>query len=352
MERELQQLPSTEPGGARRWIQSPRFDLAFFVLSPLIAIPLLVASPEPSLLSLGFACIFGVPHYLSTYVFYFWDETRAQHRAEWMLFYGGPVLIFAAIGTLVVVGVPYVIQVVVYVWNTYHVARQSCGMQSIYRHRAGVKNPEARSSANAAIIATAFALAFWNTPGHPALHTVMTRVWTGLPQAVWWSATFIAAAALVRLAWSLRARAKAGQPAGGPELAFLATSLLLFHPYLWIRSADQATLGMLLGHFIQYLAIVWLIHRRRSQTRGAGDGSPGWLRRLSLSLPLLIMVLLMSGILSLALRLAPETMIRVPYATALLAVALTHFYLDGLFWAFKRPEVRVALGPYVMGRAA
>ena len=36
-----------------------------------------------------------------------------------------------------------------------------------------------------------------------------------------------------------------------------------------------------------------------------------------------------------------------------MAVAITlvllHFYLDGVFWAFRRPEVRKALGPYLIG---
>jgi hypothetical protein len=32
-----------------------------------------------------------------------------------------------------------------------------------------------------------------------------------------------------------------------------------------------------------------------------------------------------------------------------IALVLLHFYLDGLFWAFKQPEVRRALAPYLIG---
>jgi hypothetical protein len=35
-----------------------------------------------------------------------------------------------------------------------------------------------------------------------------------------------------------------------------------------------------------------------------------------------------------------------------LALVLLHFYLDGLFWAFKQPEVRRAMAPYLMGGRA
>jgi hypothetical protein len=73
--------------------------------------------------------------------------------------------------------------------------------------------------------------------------------------------------------------------------------------------------------------------------------------RLSTNLPLLLGTLLAAGIVSLALRLAPLGSVQSLYAVALLALALTHFYLDGLFWAFRRPDVRASLGPFVMGRS-
>ena len=35
-----------------------------------------------------------------------------------------------------------------------------------------------------------------------------------------------------------------------------------------------------------------------------------------------------------------------------IALVLLHFYLDGLFWAFKQPEVRRAIAPYLVGYGA
>jgi hypothetical protein len=333
---------------APRWIQSPAFDLGFFTLSPLIALPVLLVSPEPSLLSLTFACVLGIPHYLSTFVFFLWDETRAEHRARWPLFFGAPALIVVSLAATLFLRIPYVVQVVIFSWNAVHVARQSCGICSIYRHRAGVKDPSLKHIVNTAIMSTSLAMAFWDTSGHPGLHGFLTMVWARLPQTISLVAVAVAVVALARLALSLSRRFRSETPPRLPELIFLGTSLLLFHPYLWIRDSNQATLGMLLGHFIQYLGIVWLVHWRKFATAGQQQGSPTWLATLSTNLPLLIAVVLATGLISLALRTLPPFPIRAAYSGALLSLVLVHFYLDGLFWAFRRPEVRSSLGPYVL----
>ena len=331
---------------ARPWIQSWRFDLAFFILSPLIALPMLALSPQPSLISLAFACVIGVPHYLSTFVFFFWDDTRTYHRTQWLAFFGGPVLIVLSMGLAIFFSVPYIVQLVVYVWNTQHVSRQSCGILSIYRQRAGAKDPALKPIANGAIIWTAFAMAFWNTESYPLLHKFLTLIWPRLPLAIWIVTTSGAVVALARLGWSLVRRFRSEAPPDAPELAFLTTSLLLFHPYLWLRDANQATLAMLLGHFVQYLAIVWLVHWRKFGTAGAAT-SAGWLARLSSNRALLIATMILVGTGSLAFRVLPPVPIRSLYASGLLTLTLLHFYLDGLFWAFRRPEVRRSLGPYL-----
>ena len=172
-----------------------------------------------------------------------------------------------------------------------------------------------KSVSIAPIVSTSAALAFWNTAGFPAMHQLMVGVWEPLPQAVWLVAVTVAVVALARLAMSLARRFGTSDRPQSPELAFLATSLLLFHPYLWIEDTNQATLGMLLGHFIQYLAIVWLVHRRKfgeRPERGVQMSSP-WLARLSTSSTLLLVVLFASGAVSLALRLVPVFNIQTLY---------------------------------------
>ncbi len=335
---------------ATAWIQSPAFDLCAFILSPLVALPILLLAPAGySVLALTVGALLGGPHYFSTFAFFFWDETREDQRAQWPIFFLTPAVIAGSIWLMAAVQVPYLIQVAVYVWNTIHVARQSCGILSIYRHRAGVTDPRLKSIVNGAVISTSAAMAFSHIEWYPTLFRFMTLLWSGLPRTV---SLFTAAAAVVavtRLGYSLWRRLRSGSAPSAAELACLVTSLLLFHPYLWVHDASRATQGVLLGHFVQYLGLVWLVHRRKFGAPGARM-SPVWLARLSTNLPLLAVTGLGVGLLFLF----PQLFIHYPLVDSIfepwfLSLALVHFYLDGLFWAFKRPEVRRQLGSFLLG---
>jgi hypothetical protein len=60
-------------------------------------------------------------------------------------FAGGPVIITIVYFMLLGFEVPYVVQFVLFFWNTIHVSRQNCGILSIYRNKAGVGIPAWRS---------------------------------------------------------------------------------------------------------------------------------------------------------------------------------------------------------------
>ena len=76
---------------SRRWIESARFDLLFFILSPVVMLPLAVLAYRQSPRVTFFGVLLGFPHYLSSIAFYFWDERRDYYRARWLAFYAGPV---------------------------------------------------------------------------------------------------------------------------------------------------------------------------------------------------------------------------------------------------------------------
>ena len=73
---------------------SPSFDLAFFILSPLVGLGAVARLPPVdgnTILALAAATLIGGPHYLATYSFYFWDDTAAYQRSvgsriSWSLF--------------------------------------------------------------------------------------------------------------------------------------------------------------------------------------------------------------------------------------------------------------------------
>jgi len=322
------------------WIASPAFDLIFFILSPLAGLVLLFVSPVEgsNLVTLAAATLIGGPHYLATYSFYFWDDTAAYHRRRWVAYFVVPILIILAVGVIAWFKIPAVIVVVIYFWNAYHVARQSCGIQSIYRHRAGAFDPHFKTVTNAAIISTNLAMAVSHLEWYPILHTFLSKLSPHVPGLLSNGAAFIAVVSLGRLAIAMLRRYHEGRAFKVAELAFLATSLLLFHPYLWVHDSNLATLGMLMGHFIQYLGIVWLLNSRKLAD-GAGSVGQSAVSRLWRDPWVLAPALVASGALFMVLQ--------VKLMAATIALVLLHFYLDSLFWAFKQPEVRRAMVPYL-----
>ena len=331
--------PRSGQGG---WIESPAFDLAFFTLSPLAGLALVLVSLDDSntLLTLAAATLIGGPHYLATYSFYFFDDTAAYQRRRWVAYFVVPILIVLAVGVIAWFRIPVIILVVVYFWNAYHVARQSCGIQSIYRHRAGAFDPHLKVVTNAAIIATSLAMATAHLDWYPALHAFLSKPSPYFPDMLSYSALIAAIISLARLGIAMIQRHRQGPAFSVAELAFLVTSLLLFHPYLWVRDSNLATLGMLLGHFIQYLGIVWLLNSRKFAD-GTGSLGQRALSRLWRDPWVLVPALITGGALFMVLQ--------INLMAVTIALVLLHFYLDGLFWAFKQPEVRRALAPYLVG---
>lgn len=340
------------PVGATRasdpWIESRRFDVSVFMLSPLLGLLVLFASggSSRSLAPLLAVTLIGFPHYFSTFAFYFWDENKKHHAAHWLSFFGMPLAIVAA--TVVMFKIPFAIAVVTYFWNAFHVSRQSCGILSMYRHRAGRSTPADKTVANAAIIFTNLWFALWQTETYPTLHRFLNLPGPNGARILWTGVGVLALVSCARLVWNLIRRTREGFAPTSAELLFLATSIALFHPYLWVKDSALATIGMLVGHFIQYLGIVWLLHRRKY----APQAATGLLERLSVSTPLLLASIGATGLLTLGTFAAIHTFGRESiFEVMYMSLAFVHFYLDSLFWAFRDPHVRATVGPYFAARA-
>lgn len=331
-----------------RWIESPVFDSLFFILSPILGLVVLLFSHGSSraIAPLLATSLLGFPHYFSTFAFYFWDENREQVARRWVAFLVGPAVIVIATASVFLFHVPYVIAVVTYFWNCIHVSRQSCGILSIYRHRAGRTTHADKSAANAAIILTNLWFVLWRTETYPTLHRWLSLPMVGFPRILWIATGVLAIAACARLAWNLSRRFRSASPPTTAELLFVGTSLVMFHPYLWIDDPALATVAMLVGHFIQYLGIVWLLHRRKYASQPAPGRAP-WLRTISTNTPLLGAAIAGTGLLTIAMFGAFHLVGRDHWFEVFyMGLAFTHFYLDGLFWAFKNPHVRATIGPY------
>lgn len=336
---------SPSPG---TWIQSPGYDLAFFVLAPLVTLPIVLIE----VLGWGYIAVGGAllatAHYFSTFTFYFWDENHAYHRAHWIAFFAGPAVIAAAYLALVALEARHVVFSVLFFWNTYHVARQSCGILSVYRHRAGVLDPRQKALANAAIVGVSLWLALWNIETHPDVFLIFSAVSPRLALALRLGLGVVAAVAVARLAWSLWGRSTTGGRLALPEMAFASTSMLLFTPFLWVPTSAGAMYVMLLPHYVQYLGLVWLLHRRKFRA-AFGSVPQRCLQYLSTHTAVLVLILFIASFGVAGARSVFTHAGRFEVFQAFyLILAFTHFYLDALFWAFKDPHVRRMLAPYLM----
>jgi hypothetical protein len=329
------------------WIHSPAFDLAFFILSPLAGFALAAlgvhyALALPAAIFVG-SYLLGIPHYLASFAFYLGDENRAYTKQFWGLFYAGPILICASVAALYLMRAPGVVHAVLFVWNIYHVATQSSGILSLYRRLNGGGQGE-RAWGHLTLLFANATMAFWFLERFTPLWDPLVAAHAALPDVL----RFACLGAALACAWQFaRAIRRRGFSLSLAEAACLAAGLLLFTPYLWVTDSNFATLSMLVGHFIQYLAIVWLLNRRKYRPPG-GSAGQRWLGRVSERAAPVLVFALVAG--SGFFLLEKGSQLLNAYAVFMIAfnsLALTHFYLDGLIWAFKNPYIRKTVGPFL-----
>lgn len=335
------------PQAARGWIESPAFDLAAFILVPcasLVVLGAVLGVPHGGDLVVAATFLVAIPHYLASLTFFLGDDTLRHYRTRRAAFFAGPVLIVAAVALFRFVHWDSVVNNTMYLWNIWHVTLQSAGILGIYRRLNGGPAEE-RPLARDALLGVNGTLALWWIDRFPPLHDWLVAVHPATPQLVRWGCLAFAAVALARYA---RALARRPVPMALPERAFLASSLVLFTPYLWVRDANLATFGMLMGHFIQYLSIVFLLQRRK-YAEAAGSLHQRLLGMVSARPVLLAAALVGAGLAFYAAdKLTARLGIHIAYIILWNAITLVHFYLDGLIWAFRQPFVRQAIGAYLM----
>lgn len=334
-----------------QWIESPLYDSLFFMAAPLLGALYLVAYHSAPALRIipGVFFAVGMAHYLSTFSFYFGDDNRAEYRSHWIAFFVAPLLIIAAVALMRFGPLLSVLLTTIYLWNVWHITLQSCGILSVYRHLGGGPRDE-KKYANGLLLTISAALVAANIKGFDPLRQLLVAVSPKLPAIVFGAALAALVVAIGAYVVRLVRRSRAGTPLRGSEAMFLGSSVLLFHPFAWNANAADATNGVLFGHFVQYLALVWLLHRRK-YAPGAGSRMQNALAIVSRNAAMLGAILVT---LAVAYYAAGKVMQRFGtygiWVWSFNALVLIHFYLDGWIWAFKRPYVRQSLGPYLTPR--
>jgi len=333
------------------WIVSPGFDLFLLVFVPLLTVPILAAYYFGNpLIAVGGVITLSFAHYLSSFTFYLWDENKAYHRERWLAFFVGPIVLAVLYAMMVRWANANIIPFLLFFWNAVHVAKQNCGILSVYRVRAGVTDMSHRNASNRAIIAMSLFLAMWNMDTHREVSAIFGAIRSDFGRFLWFGSGVIAAVTIGMLVWDLRKRMAKGEAPKAPEVLFLLASLAFFYPFIFIRSSEMATVAMLLPHYIQYMAIVWLVHRRKF---GEGQGGVGTvMRKISRSTVLLIPTLAVAGFsFYLFFHGMTHAGLQAQAVTIFILVAFEHFYLDTLNWSFRRAHIRRTIGPALTGPA-
>lgn len=332
----------------RGWIESPVYDVALFALSPIAGLLIILVDQlsrwghAVGVLAVYFV---GIPHYLSTFTFYLGDQNRDYYRLRWPAFFLGPLVIFASVLGLRVLAVEGVVQSAIFIWNVYHVSLQSAGVLSLYRRLNGGDQKEKRW-AHLTILSINATMASWHLKYFPPLYDLLIRVHSWMPMVLRY--VFLATVLVAGAGYLIHLRRRS-RPLSVPEKVFVISSLLLFHPYLWVKDYLLATIAVLMGHFIQYLGIIWLLNRRKYGQQSSGSVAQQWLIRLS-SRPrlLLVSLLLLGGFFLFIDRGSRLVGMYLSYIVVWNSLVLIHFYVDGLVWAFRDSFVRKTVGPYLL----
>jgi len=329
------------------WIESRNYDLWLLALPPLLGLLICGFTPfVDSILISGFSLFFlGMPHYLSTYSFYFDDKNIAYARTRQIAFFFGPVLIVLALTASFVLKLYLLVALVVDAWNVFHVSRQSVGILSIYRHLNGGDNQREKVAANVALICLAGGMYSVTISKQPSF--VHYFAYLPFPVAPYLGPVLLTVG-VVALGVLLTRMMRRGSKFRSPEMIFLGTSVLLYAPYVILTSRSTATSAMLAGHYLQYMGILWLLNHRK-YSRQQGSHAQRALAYVSQSIPrILILLLALVATTSVTDRFVHHIHAMGFHNWILNVVVLLHFYLDGIFWAFKHRHTRDSIGPYLL----
>jgi hypothetical protein len=329
------------------WIESRRYDLWLLALPPLIGLVIATFAGRVDSAVIAGASLFllGMPHYLSTYAFYLDDKNLAYARTRKVAFFAGPILVVFFLTATMALHFYMFVALWVDAWNVFHVSRQSVGILGVYRHLNGGDNRLEKLPANVALIAIAggmYAVTIVKQPSFMWLFRFLP-----FPIAPYLGPALLAIGAIGLTVLLLR-MFRRGARLFSPEMIFLVTSILLFAPYMLISSRTTASSAMLSGHYLQYLGILWLLnHRKYDGERGSvAQRALGW---VSKSAPRIVILLLsIVAATTLVDRYVHHINAMGFHNWLLNLVVLMHFYLDGVFWAFKHRHTRESIGPYLV----
>lgn len=346
--------PSPSP-----WIVDPRRDLAFFVATPLLVLPLVaLVQTQLTVAQIGtYVAAFGATgHHLPGLLRAYGDrELLERFRARFVL---APLLLAAGCVALANTHLG-ALAVIVLVWGTWHGLAQVFGMVRIYDSKAGSQLLRTVRLDRAVLIAWFFG-GLLNSSGRMSglLDTLYAAGVPLLPvdgvhgfTALWNTGT--GAVTLAFLANHLQLR-RAGAPASPLKIPTLIASIgFWWYAMVWI---DNAILGVALFelfHDVQYLAITWVFNRNRvDKGHRMGAFTRFLFRPRGVMIALYVSLALLYGYSFHLPGFFESGAVRDSLTGLVATSALLHFYYDGFIWKVRERSTRESLGLAGGGAAA
>ena len=340
-----------KPATSSRWILGSWRDLALYVCTPLLIVPVFAAAQRrwsAQDIYLFVAAFGATGHHLPGMIRAYGD--RALFERFKVRFIVAPFFLIA-VCTLCSAWDIKGLEVVVFAWGIWHGLMQTYGFCRIYDAKAGAFGALNRrldfamclvwfgSAVLLSPLRRRAALDLYYAGGGPLIPPGVIAAGQGVVAWLTGAITLAFFAALV-LGW------RQGRRVNPVKLVLMAASF----GFWWYCNLGVANLilGIALFevfHDVQYLSIVWLYNRNRVEKDSSIGGFMRFIfRRSGTLVGIYVGLVLGYGALSLAARGVPMEGVRRVLMGVVTASALLHFYYDGFIWKVRESATRTSLG--------
>ena len=342
----------TSPPPASTWILGPVADLALFVATPLLILPLIFLSRQQFSDQAIYAIVGtlgATGHHLPGMLRAYGDRALF-HRFRVRLTVGPLVLLGISV-PLLFTNLRDGMEVVLALWGFWHGLMQVYGFLRIYAAKTGQASPHAARLDWLMCVAW-FGVGMICSDGR-VFRLLETFHRSGGPlipaegidgfRNAWLIGTAVITAVFLVHEFSQRSRFR-------PATAIRLLTMAISFAFWWFAMVmiDNIIVGITLFeifHDVQYLAIVWVFNRKRvEQSAPVGALTRQLFRRSRLMLVVYIALVAAYGTCSglpqyLEVESFEELMVSLIWTSTLM-----HFYLDGFIWKVREQETRAGLG--------
>ncbi len=338
---DVSQIVTSLPGSRPQlWIINREQDLALFVLTPLLILPLMFAAKARfSIEQIAFfvAAFGAMGHHLPGMMRAYGD--RDLFRRFRVRLIAAPIVIMSAAVTSLIYDLNGFLLVLL-VWGVWHGLMQIYRFLRIYDAKVGSVHPLTVRLDGLMCLSWFVTGVVWS-PGRMAMLVDVWNKSTGgvllpgaLIPALQWACAALTAAITVSFVWHYGRMAACGQR---PSLVKLLAMICSIGFWLYATiGIDSVVLGVALFevfHDVQYLAIVWVFNRTGvDQGRDVGSFTRFLFRRSGLMVGLYIGMVFGYGYLYVFAHHMDHHRLWMVLSSGLAASTLFHFYLDGFIW--------------------